>query len=173
MAIRTIGPIVWPRLAEPGRIMLRTKYFRTIAGLNSPMVPMNARIMLGLLDSGQVMLRSGVTKVTARPGGGFTVHDSTEWSADLVVNAVNPSAYTTAQDAESLVGALFADGAAELDAHGGIRTDHRTAALTVAGRPSPVWSVLGNLAAESMFIATNPPGLAAEAARLAGYLTRG
>ncbi|NEW39332.1 hypothetical protein GV793_10455 [Nocardia cyriacigeorgica] len=172
MAIRTVGPIAWPRLADADRTMLRTTYFRTIAGLSSPMVPLNARILLRLLDSGQVRLRSGVTKVAARSGGGFTVHDSEEWAAEHVFNAVNPSAGTTAQDAESLVGGLLADGAAELGADGGLRTDYRTGALVVAGRPSPVWSVLGNLAAESMFIATNPPGLAAEAAALAGHLTR-
>lgn len=168
MAIRTMGPIVWPRLADRDRKMLRTEYFRTISSLSSPMVPHNAKILLRLLDSGQLRVRGGITGIEARSGGGFTVTDTAEWSADIVCNAVNPPAYTTPQETESLVGALLTSGAAEFGADGGLRTEPGTFRL---GADSP-WSILGNLAADSMFIATNPPGLAAEAARLAGDLVR-
>ncbi|MFE7747305.1 FAD/NAD(P)-binding protein [Nocardia sp. NPDC057455] len=171
MAIRTLGPILWPVLAEQDRTMLRERYFRTISSLSSPMVPHNARIILRLLDSGQLRLRPGVTKLTARPGGGFTVFDGTAWPADMVFNAVNPPAYTTPQEAEPLLGALIATGAAELAPTGGLRTEPGTRRLLVGDHPDPTWHALGNLAADSMFIATNPPGLAAEASILAGHLT--
>ncbi|MFE7798119.1 FAD/NAD(P)-binding protein [Nocardia sp. NPDC057440] len=171
MAIRTIGPILWPMLAERDRAMLRTEHFRTVSSLSSPMVPYNARIMLRILDSGQLRLRSGLTKIEARPGGGFTVFDDAEWTADAVFNAVNPPAYTTPQESEPLVSALLAAGAAELAPSGGLRVEPGTRRLLTAGRPSSTWHVLGNLAADSMFIATNPPGLAAEAAAFADHLT--
>lgn len=171
MAIRTMGPILWPVLAEHDRRLLRERYFRTISSLSSPMVPHNARIILRLLDSGQLRLRPGVTKATARPGGGFTVFDGTDRPADMVFNAVNPPAYTTPQETEPLLGALIATGAAELAPTGGLRIESATRRLLVGDHPDPTWHALGNLAADSMFIATNPPGLAAEAAILANHLT--
>lgn len=170
MAIRVLGPIVWPLLAEQDRSMLRSEYFRTISSLSSPMVPRNAKIVLRLLDSGQLRLRPSLGKIEARPGGGFTVHDDAEWHADVVFNAVNPPAYTTPQETEPLVSALLASGAAESAATGGLCVEPRTRRLLVADRPDPTWHALGNLAADSLFIATNPPGLAMEAAALAHHL---
>ncbi|MFD5178126.1 FAD/NAD(P)-binding protein [Nocardia sp. NPDC058379] len=170
MVIRTVGPLAWPMLADGDRAMLRTEHFRTINSLSSPMVPHNARIVLRLLDSGRLRLRAGVSKIEARPGGGFTVHDGRSWSADTVVNAVNPPAYTTPPDTESLIGALLTAGAAEPHPSGGLRVEPVTRRSVVGGTPDRNWHVLGNLAADSLFIATNPPGLAAEAAGLAGGL---
>ncbi|MGK8502324.1 FAD/NAD(P)-binding protein [Nocardia asiatica] len=171
MAIRTMGPILWPVLAEHDRRMLRERHFRTISSLSSPMVPHNARILLRLLDSGQLRLRPGVTKLEARSGGGFTVFDGTAWTADVVFNAVNPPAYTTPQETEPLLSALIVTGAAELAPTGGLRAEPGARRLLVGDRPDPAWHVLGNLAADSLFIATNPPGLAAEASILASHLT--
>ncbi|WP_306362973.1 FAD/NAD(P)-binding protein [Nocardia sp. CC227C] len=173
MLIRITGPVAWPRLAEADRTLLRERYFRTVNGLSSPMVPHNAKIVLRLLDSGQLRLRPGVRKIEARSGGGFTVFDATEWTADAVFNAVNPSAYTTPQDSEPLLSALLEAHAAELHPAGGLTVDPATRSLLVGGHPDPTWHILGNLAATSMFIATNPPGLAAEAARLARSLQDG
>ncbi|MEV6279757.1 FAD/NAD(P)-binding protein [Nocardia sp. NPDC051832] len=171
MAIRVIGPLAWPLLPESERNLLRGKHFRTINSLSSPMVPHNARIVLRLLDSGQLHLRPGVTKIAARPSGGFTISDDTTWTTDVILNAVNPPAYTTPADTAPLVSALLAAGAAELHPAGGLTVDRHTRAPLVHGRPDPTWHVLGNLAADSMFIATNPPGLAAEAQRLAHILS--
>ncbi|MEV0251718.1 FAD/NAD(P)-binding protein [Nocardia sp. NPDC050712] len=172
MAIRVVGPLAWPLLPESERTRLRERHFRTINSLSSPMVPHNAKIVLRLLDSGQLRLRPGVRKIEARPNGGFTITDEREGMADVIVNAVNPPAYTTPAETAALVSALLAGGAAELRAVGGLPVDRETRAPLVQGRPDPTWHVLGNLAADSMFIATNPPGLAAEAARLARILTR-
>ncbi|MEU8897468.1 FAD/NAD(P)-binding protein [Nocardia sp. NPDC048505] len=170
MAIRVAGPAAWPLLRQADRTMLRAKHFRTINGLSSPMVPHNATILLRLLDSGRLRLRPGVTKIEARGAGGFTVTDGTDWTADFVVNAVNPPAYAVPAETEPLISALLATGSAEIQPGGGLSTDRVTRALLVRGRPDPTWRVLGNLAADSMFIATNPPGLAAEAQRLAHSL---
>ncbi|NNH74987.1 FAD-dependent oxidoreductase [Nocardia uniformis] len=173
MAIRAIGPLAWPLLNESDRTGLRGRHFRTINSLSSPMVPHNAKIMLRLLDSGQLRLRPGVTKIEARPGGGFTVVDETAWDVDAVVNAVNPPAYTTPSETEPLVSALLQAGAAEFHPAGGLSADPATRQLLVGGKPDPTWHVVGNLAADSMFIATNPPGLAGEVARLARTLVGG
>ncbi|MCP2280152.1 FAD/NAD(P)-binding protein [Nocardia amikacinitolerans] len=173
MAIRTVGPTAWPLLADDDREMLRTGHFRTINSLSSPMVPHNARIVLRLMDSGQLRLRAGLTKIEARSGGGFTVHDGRSWTADTVFNAVNPPAYTTPPETQSLISALLAAGAAETHPAGGLRAEPGSRRLVVGGAPDPSWHVLGNLAADSMFIATNPPGLAAEAAGLARALLGG
>ncbi|MEU4705758.1 FAD/NAD(P)-binding protein [Nocardia salmonicida] len=166
MAIRTMGPILWPALTDADRRMLRTDHYRTISSISSPMVPHNAKILLRLLDSGQVRLRTGITAVAA-DSARFTVTDESIWTADTVINAVNPPAYVTPQDTESLMTRLLDSGAAEFAPTGGLRAEPHTRAL-LAG----TWHVLGNLAADSMFIATNPPGLAAEAALLAEHLTK-
>ncbi|MFD8103466.1 FAD/NAD(P)-binding protein [Nocardia fluminea] len=166
MAIRTMGPILWPALTETDRVMLRTDHYRTISSLSSPMVPHNAKILLRLLDSGQVRLRTGPTAIAA-DGTGFTLTDESVWTADIVINAVNPPAYVTPQDTESLMSRLLHSGTAEFAHNGGLLAAPRTRALRAG-----TWHVLGNLAADSMFIATNPPGLAAEAALLAEHLTK-
>ncbi|MEU3013535.1 FAD/NAD(P)-binding protein [Nocardia asteroides] len=166
MLIRVVGPVAWPLLAERDREMLRTRHFRTVNSLSSPMVPHNARIVLRLLESGQLRLRAGLTAIEARSGGGFTVRDTGRWSADTVLNAVNPPAYTTPTATEPLVGALLATGAAEPAPANGLRAEPGTRRALVGAGPDPTWHVLGNLAADSMFIATNPPGLGAEAAEL-------
>ncbi|MFD4457560.1 FAD/NAD(P)-binding protein [Nocardia sp. NPDC058480] len=166
MAIRTMGPILWPALTDDDRTMLRTGHHRTISSLSSPMVPHNAEILLRLVDSGQVRLRIGITAITAADSA-FTVTDESSWPADIVINAVNPPAYRTPQDTEALMAGLLDSGTAEFAPTGGLRAEPRTRALR-----ADTWHVLGNLAADSMFIATNPPGLAAEAAMLAAHLTR-
>ncbi|MFD3745025.1 FAD/NAD(P)-binding protein [Nocardia sp. NPDC058633] len=166
MAIRTLGPILWPALATEDRELLRTRYFRTISSLSSPMVPHNATLLRNLLDSGQVRLRTGATAITAGDAG-FTITDRSTWTADVVINAVNPPAYVTPPDTASLIAQLLDSGAAEFAPTGGLRSEPRTRALR-----SGNWHVLGNLAAESMFIATNPPGLAAEAAALSEHLVK-
>ncbi|MBC7301199.1 MAG: FAD/NAD(P)-binding protein [Nocardia sp.] len=162
MAIRTMGPILWPALTGKDRMMLRTGHFRTISSISSPMVPHNAEGLLRLLDSGRVRLRTGITAIKPDEAG-FTVTGESDWAADVVINAVNPPAYVTPQDTESLITGLLDSGTAEFAPTGGLRTP---------ASPAGTWHVLGNLAADSMFIATNPPGLAAEAARLAEHLAR-
>ncbi|WP_454199987.1 FAD/NAD(P)-binding protein [Nocardia sp. Marseille-Q1738] len=171
MVIRTAGPAVWPLLTEQDKTMLRSRHFRTINSLSSPMVPHNAKILLRLLDSGQVRLRPGLQKIQPRVDGGFTVLDGTEWTADRVLNAVNPPAYAIPEAADALMRSLLATASAEQHPFGGLNVQPGTGRLLVAGRPDPTWSALGNIACTSMFIATNPSGLAAEAGRLARALT--
>ncbi|MFF2391203.1 FAD/NAD(P)-binding protein [Nocardia sp. NPDC058114] len=166
MAIRTMGPILWPALTDADRMRLRTDHYRTISSLSSPMVPHNAEILLRLLDSGQVRLRTGLTAIAADDTG-FTLTGESTGTADIVINAVNPPAYVTPQDTETLMTHLLDSGTAQVAPTGGLRAEPRTRALRAG-----TWHVLGNLAADSMFIATNPPGLAAEAAQLAEHLTK-
>ncbi|WP_280296848.1 FAD/NAD(P)-binding protein [Nocardia abscessus] len=170
MVTRMVGPILWPALPVQHQQMLRAEYFRTINSLTSPMVPHNATIVLELLNSGQLRLHRGVTEIEADDEGGFRITDETVWSADIVVNAVNPPAYTTPQATERLLESLLAAGAAELAPTGGLRTQSGTRRLLVHGHPDPTWHVVGNLAADSLFIATNPTHLAAESASVATYL---
>ncbi|MGY2121540.1 FAD/NAD(P)-binding protein [Nocardia gipuzkoensis] len=170
MVTRMVGPILWPALPVRHQQMLRAEYFRTINSLTSPMVPHNATIVLDLLNSGQLRLHRGVTAIEAGDGGGFRITDETVWTADIVVNAVNPPAYTTPRATEPLLESLLAAGAAELAPTGGLRAQPGTRRLLVDGHPDPTWHVVGNLAADSLFIATNPTHLAAESASVATYL---
>ncbi|WP_040778343.1 FAD/NAD(P)-binding protein [Nocardia pneumoniae] len=170
-AIRTVVPAVWPLFREQDKTMLRSAHFRTINCLSSPMVPHNANILLRLLDSGQVRLRPGLQKIQPHSNAGFTVTDNTEWTADVVINAVNPPAYTVPQAAEGLVRSLLTSASAERHPFGGLTTQHGTGRLLISGRPQGIWYAQGNIASTSTFIATDPTGLAHEAARLARALT--
>lgn len=170
-AIRTVVPAVWPLLREQDKTMLRSTYSRTISCLSSPMVPHNANILLRLLDSGQVRLRPGLQKIRPHSPAGFTVTDDTEWIADAVINAVNPPAYTVPRAAEGLVRSLTASASAERHPFGGLTTQPGTGKLLISGRPDRTWYAQGNIASTSTFIATDPTGLAPEAARLAHALT--
>ncbi|WP_243740498.1 FAD/NAD(P)-binding protein [Streptomyces sp. 8K308] len=170
LAIRTAGPAAWRSLPRDERTMLLRRHFRTINGLSSPMVPLNAHLLLRLFDSGQLRTRPGLVKIEPAEGKGFRVLDTSRWTADLVINAVNPPAYATPQEAGPLVSSLLAEGAAEACGTGGLSNEPGSGRLTVAGRPDPVWHVLGNLAGDTLFIATNPPGLAAESERVARSL---
>lgn len=159
-AIRSTGPVAWPLLPARERTWLRERHFRLINNLGSPMVPHNAAILLGLLDSGQVRLLPGVRKIEAAARG-FMVLTESPSHADVVINAVNPPPYATPAEAAGLVSALLAAGVVAPGPQGGLRTG-----------PARGWHVLGNLAAASMPVATSPPGLAGEAERLAVTLTR-
>ncbi|MGW5753416.1 FAD/NAD(P)-binding protein [Nocardia rhamnosiphila] len=170
-AVRTVVPAVWPLFGEQDKTMLRGAYFRTINCLSSPMVPRNANILLNLLDSGQVQLRPGLQKIHPRSRSGFMVTDDTEWTADVVINAVNPPAYTVPQAAEGLVHSLLTSASAERHPFGGLTTQPGSGRLLVAGRPDRTWFAQGNIASTTTFIATDPTGLAHEAARLARALT--
>ncbi|HEX4814370.1 MAG TPA: hypothetical protein VFV66_16630, partial [Nonomuraea sp.] len=161
MAIRSVGPVAWPLLPARERAWLRAHHFRLINNLSSPMVPHNAAILLGLLDSGQVRLVPGVRKIEAAASG-FTVLAESRFHADVVINAVNPPSYATPTETAGLVSALLADGVVTAGEQGGLRTT-----------PGSGWHVLGNLNADAMPVATSPPGLAAEAERLAPALTPG
>lgn len=170
-AIRTVVPAVWPLFSEQDKTMLRSTHFRTINCLSSPMVPHNANILLNLLDSGQVRLRPGLQKIRPHSPAGFTVTDGAEWTADVVINAVNPPAYTVPPAAEELIRSLITSASAERHPFGGLTTQPGTGRLLVSGRPDRTWYAQGNIASTSTFIATDPTGLAHEAARLARTLT--
>lgn len=170
-AIRTVVPAVWPLLREPDKTMLRSTHLRTINCLSSPMVPLNAKILLRALDSGQVRLRPGLQNIRPHPHSGFTVTDDIEWTADVVVDAVNPPPYAVPRAAEKLVRSLLESAAAQRHPFGGLATQPGTGRLLVSDRPDPTWYAQGNIASTSTFIATDPTGLAHEATRLAHHLT--
>ncbi|MEV0365022.1 FAD/NAD(P)-binding protein [Nocardia fusca] len=170
-AIRAVVPAVWPLFSEQDKTMLRSEHFRTINCLSSPMVPHNANILLRSFESGQVRLRPGLQQIRPRSFAGFTVTDDTEWTADMVINAVNPPAYTVPQAAAGLIRSLLTAGSTERHPFGGLTTQPGTGRLLGSGRPDRTWYVQGNIASTSTFIATDPTGLAHEAARLAHALT--
>ncbi|CAM3802635.1 FAD/NAD(P)-binding protein [Kibdelosporangium persicum] len=94
VGIHTLGPAAWRRLPDADRDMLRTGHFRAITSLASPMVPVNAEIVLRLLDSGQLRLLAGIPGIEATSRG-FHISGSGELTADVVLNAVNPDSGAT------------------------------------------------------------------------------
>ncbi|MFG3437291.1 FAD/NAD(P)-binding protein [Nonomuraea sp. NPDC047897] len=151
-AAHTVGPHAWRLLPEPDRDRLR-RHFRLATSVASPMVPVNAAILLRLFDSGQLTVAAGVRKIEAVDGRFRLRGDGGDLGADVVVNAVNPPPQAVPWAAEPLVGSLLAGGLAALHPSGGLVP------------ADPRLHVVGDLAGGGPFITSSIPGVAGRAAR--------
>ncbi|CAM2964927.1 FAD/NAD(P)-binding protein [Saccharomonospora xinjiangensis] len=114
-----LGSAAWRRLPATERAWLRDEALRTINSLASPMVPVNAGILLRLFDSGRLRLVTGAMKIEPSDGK-FRVHGPEEFAADVVVNAVNPTAHAAPQQSEALVASLVESKSATVGEDGGL-----------------------------------------------------
>ncbi|MGW3343380.1 FAD/NAD(P)-binding protein [Nonomuraea rubra] len=156
-AAHVVGPFAWRLLPGPDRERLR-RHARLATAVASPMVPVNAAVLLRLFESGQLSVLAGVSKIEAADGGFRVRGDGGDLRVDVAVNAVNASPQAVPGAAEPLVTTLIEEGLAALHPSGGL----------VPADPS--LHVLGDLAGGGSFITSSIPGLAAQAARLAGVL---
>ncbi|WP_101789401.1 FAD/NAD(P)-binding protein [Nonomuraea indica] len=153
-AAHTVGPYAWRLLPEADRERLRA-HFRLATSLASPMVPVNAAVLLRLFEDGQLTMVAGVRKIEAVEGGFRVLGDTGELDADAVVNAVNPPPQALPRAAEPLVTSLLDDGLAALHPAGGLVP------------ADPRLHVVGDLAGGGPFITSSIPGVAAAGARAA------
>ncbi len=122
------------------------------------MVPVNAAVLMRLLDSGQLDITSGVHAVEPVNGGFRVRAGDSERTADAVVNAVNPSAQAVPLAARQLVRSLAGTGLATLHPSGGlIPADPRV-------------HVVGDLTGGGSYITSSIPGIAAQASSTARAL---
>ncbi|MFI1677245.1 FAD/NAD(P)-binding protein [Streptomyces sp. NPDC020607] len=145
-AAHAVGPYAWRLLPEADRARLR-RHFRTAAAVASPMVPVNASVLMRLLDSGQLTIVPGDVRralATAPPR--------------TVVNAVNPPPQSIPAGARHLVASLVDTGLGTLHPAGGLLP------------ADPRVHVVGDLAAGGSFITPSIPGVAAQASRTARAL---
>lgn len=161
----TVGPYAWRLLPESDRAWLR-RHLRTATSVVSPMIPVNASVLMRLLDSGQLAVAPGVHAIEP-VNGRFRVRDAVgERTAAIVVNAVNPPSQAIPAGARHLVRSLVGAGLATLHPSGGlIPADPRV-------------HVVGGLTGGGSFITSSIPGVAAQASRTAqalrtSALTRG
>lgn len=139
----TVGPYAWPLLGASDQARLR-RHLRTAVGVATPMVPMNASVLMRLLDSGQLAVASGPR----------AIEDGVR-TASLVVNAVNPPPRGIPGGARQLVASLLDSGLATLHPYGGVVTT------------DPRLRVVGDLAGGGSFITSSIAGVAAQASRTA------
>ncbi|MFK4064967.1 FAD/NAD(P)-binding protein [Streptomyces sp. NPDC029674] len=143
-AAHTVGPYAWRLLPESDRARLR-RHLRTVTAMASPMVPVNASVLMRLLDTGQLTITSGVQRIERVDGR-------------YVINAVNPPPQAIPATARHLVDSLVATGLAALHPAGGlVPTDPRV-------------HVVGDLAGGGPFITSGIPGIAAQSSRTAQAL---
>jgi hypothetical protein len=143
--VRSIGPSVMPLLKERDRAWIEETHFRTVVSLCAPMIPLNASTVLALSDKGQLDVVGGLERIIPAARGGFTVRaGGAERTADVVINAVNPSPHEAAQPATALLASLVGDGAAELAGARGLTTEPDTGRLVVRGRPQDSLYALGD-----------------------------
>jgi uncharacterized NAD(P)/FAD-binding protein YdhS len=159
-AVPDTGPDVWPLLGDRDQAELLRTHYRTMMSLCCPMPPATAAKLLALIDSGQLELVSGVEHIEPCAAGGFAITTSSgEQRADFVVNAVSAAAHKVPPKATSLVSSLVEAELAQRHPRGGVHVDRATSRLTVAGRPDPRLSALGDLAAGSLFFTFGIPSL--------------
>lgn len=153
----TVGPYAWRLLSASDQARLR-RHLRTATSVASPMVPMNASVLMRLLDSGQLAIASGVRAIEPSRRR-FRVRDGDgERTASIVVNAVNPPPRGIPDAARQLVGSLTDTGLATLHPSGGVIT------------ADPRVQVVGDLAGGGSFITSSIAALAAQASRAAQAL---
>ncbi|NGO06285.1 FAD-dependent oxidoreductase [Streptomyces sp. HC44] len=153
----TVGPYVWRLLPEADRAWLR-RHLRTATSVASPMVPVNASVLMRLLDSGQLAVTRGVHAIEPVNGWFRVRDDDGERTAEIVVNAVNPPPQAVPAAARHLVRSLVSAGLATLHPSGGlIPADPRV-------------HVVGDLTGGGSFITSSIPGVAAQASRTAQAL---
>ncbi|QES41865.1 hypothetical protein DEJ49_13390 [Streptomyces venezuelae] len=145
-AAHAVGPYAWRLLPEADRARLR-RHLRTAAAVASPMVPVNASVLMRLLDAGRLTIAPGDVRRTLRAEAPGTV-----------INAVNPPPQSIPAGARDLVASL---------ADTGLGTLHPAGGLLPA---DPRVHVVGDLAAGGSFIAASIPGVAAQASRTAQAL---
>nr|WP_246481556.1 FAD/NAD(P)-binding protein [Amycolatopsis umgeniensis] len=150
----SVGPLAWRSLPEADRAWLWRRS-RLASSLVSPMVPVNAAILLRLLDGGQLRVTAGIREIQAAQGRFRLETDAGTSHADVVVNAVNPAPHAMPSAAEPLVASVLADGLA---------TPHPAGGLVPA---DPRLAVVGDFAGGGPFITSGIPGVAAQAAQAA------
>jgi len=151
-AAHSVGPLAWRLLPESDRDRLR-EHLRAATSVASPMVPVNASIMLRLFDSGQLTVASGISGIEPVDGRFRVRCDNGEHLADVVVNAVNPQPRAIPRGAARLVESSLAEGLA---------ANHPAGGLVPA---DPRLHVVGDLAGGGSFITSSIPGIAAQAAQ--------
>ncbi|MDN3263510.1 hypothetical protein QWJ26_27595 [Streptomyces sp. CSDS2] len=151
-AVRSLGPAALRLLSPAALGALRERHFRVLSSLCAPMVPLNARLLLRLFDSGRLTLATGLQKIESTAGGGFqVVTESGELRADVVVNAVNAAPHSAPSTAAPLFSALVASGVAGYDGTGGLVS------------ASPTVHTLGDFTGGGLFITSSMAGLVARA----------
>lgn len=156
-AIHLLGSAAWQRLLAGDREFLFAEHFRTINSLASPMVPMNAQLLLRGIDTGQVRLAGGLRSIEPSADG-FRIAASEELRADVVVNAVNPPVHAIPSGTEALVKSLLASGAASSPSAGGL-----------SARSGHV-HLLGGISADTSFVVPSLLSVAAGADAIAARL---
>ncbi|ADB30593.1 conserved hypothetical protein [Kribbella flavida DSM 17836] len=156
-AIHRLGAAAWHRLLPGDREFLFTEHFRTINSLASPMVPLNAEIVLRSIDSGQLRLAGGLRSIEAAAGG-FRIVGTDVLRADVVVNAVNPPVHAIPGETAALVRSLLASGAVSSPPSGGL-----------SARTGQV-HLLGGIAADNSFVTPSLMSVAAAAHAIADRL---
>ncbi|MEU5687587.1 hypothetical protein DEJ48_24415 [Streptomyces venezuelae] len=145
-AAHAVGPYAWRLLPEADRARLR-HHLRTATAVASPMVPVNASVLMRLLDTGQLTVAPGDIRRTL-----------STTPPDTVVNAVNPPPQAIPAGAGHLVASLVDTG---------LGTPHPAGGLLPA---DPRVHVVGDLSGGGSFIASSIPGVAAQASRAARAL---
>ena len=172
--VRSLGPLALSLFSEPDRKELQETHYRVVSSLCSPMVPVNAAILLDLHDAGQLELVEGLRQIEPGADGGFCIDAGRgRLSAEVVVNAVNAPPYATPDQAEGLLRSLVEAGAAELRGTGGLSTEPGTGRLVVDGRADPRFLALGDIAGTNLFITSSIAGLVAQTPAVAAALLAG
>lgn len=156
-AIHMLGTAAWQRLLPGDREFLYADHFRTINSLASPMVPVNADIVLRSIDSGHLKLVSDLHQIKPSTNG-FLITAAETLHADVVLNAINAPVHAIPGETEALAKSLLTAGTITLPPGGGVSplSDHV--------------HLLGGITAGASFVTPSLMTVASGADRIAGRL---
>ncbi|MFF2012723.1 FAD/NAD(P)-binding protein [Streptomyces sp. NPDC058195] len=161
-----VGELFWQRLPPRTRQSFLGRHHTRLATVLNPMPPATAALLLEALRTGALEVHAGVTAVTARPTGGFTVTaDGRDHHAGVLLNAVRATPYDPEEPAGRLLARLTASGLVRPHPCGGVYVDFAT--NRVLG-PAPGLYALGHPTAGDLYYANAGSllGISARAERI-------
>ncbi|MEV4442042.1 FAD/NAD(P)-binding protein [Streptomyces sp. NPDC049577] len=166
----------WRLLRPDARNLLFQRYHRPLTNLRNPMPPVNARLLLDLMDAGALHVRGGLLHVGAYANGPFYTVLAADRPApdvqefDVVISAVGPDPGVGGLRAMPLTASLVNQGLARPHRYGGLTVTPDQALVGADGRSDPRIRIIGNLTAGTFYYTSSMEMVARQAERLAGLL---
>lgn len=167
--------LAWHVLSPSAQRLVLERFYADWMCKRAPMPRVNAKLILDMMDQGQLRVLKGAARFMATGGRGFIACDHLDSGQsiryDAVINATGATRHIPANPDSPLLRRLLRDGHAMPDWRGGLCVDFHTGALIDAGgAPDPRLRAVGHLTCGTYFFVSSLEMIAKRAARIATQL---
>lgn len=164
----------WHLLPGSDQQLVMKRYAHAWLARRAPMPAANARVLLSMIEAGQLRLLAGAPSFDrGEPGCLSATHagDNTPQRYDYVINATGAAKWVQCEEDSPLIWQLLQDGYAVSDPLGGIRVDFATGAL-IDEDNEPDWNMraLGHITSGTYFFVSSLEMIARRAQHIAGHV---